>query len=191
MGIAEAIFSAAFAGRKLHPVTGISTTFKHWTSVEDLKRCVSCYHMQGKIWRMAEVANPQPPLHPNGRCKIEKMTTIKAGTATINGADRADWWIMNMGKLPSYYVSCGSALSKGWRYGKWPSNFIPDKMITNGKYENKNGHLPNKPGRNWYEADINYQTGKRNNQRIVWSDDGLIFVTYDHYETFYEIVQGE
>ncbi len=43
-------------------------------------------------------------------------------------------------------------------------------------------------GRTWYEADINYSNGKRNKQRILYSNDGLIFVTYDHYETFIEIV---
>ena len=38
-----------------------------------------------------------------------------------------------------------------------------------------------------YEADINYDKGFRNRQRILYSNDGLIFVTYDHYQTFYEI----
>ncbi len=51
-----------------------------------------------------------------------------------------------------------------------------------------NYHLPQENNRIWYEADINYKEGKRNSQRIVWSNDGLIFVTYDHYKTFYEIV---
>ena len=62
------------------------------------------------------------------------------------------------------------------------------KNIINGIYNNSNGHLPHAYGRIWYEADINYRTGKRNSQRIVWSNDGLVFVTYDHYETFYEVV---
>ena len=61
-------------------------------------------------------------------------------------------------------------------------------MIYNGIYNNLNGHLPASENRVWYEADINYKTGKRNSQRIVWSNDGLIFVTYDHYDTFYEII---
>ena len=43
-------------------------------------------------------------------------------------------------------------------------------------------------GRIWYEADINYKKGRRNSQRILWSNDGLIFVTYDHYRTFFEVV---
>ena len=37
-------------------------------------------------------------------------------------------------------------------------------------------------------TDINYTGGYRNKQRIVFSSDGLIFVTYDHYETFIEII---
>ncbi len=42
--------------------------------------------------------------------------------------------------------------------------------------------------RTGYEADINYVSGKRNSDRIVWSNDGLMFVTYDHYRTFIEII---
>lgn len=61
-------------------------------------------------------------------------------------------------------------------------------MITRGVYQNENKHLPDKPDRIWYEADINYYEGKRNKHRLLWSNDGLIFVTYDHYETFYEII---
>ena len=36
---------------------------------------------------------------------------------------------------------------------------------------------------------INCKSGKRNTERVVYSNDGLIFVTYDHYHTFYEIIQ--
>ena len=39
----------------------------------------------------------------------------------------------------------------------------------------------------WYEADINYTSGYRGTERILYSNDGLVFVTYDHYQTFYEI----
>lgn len=76
----------------------------------------------------------------------------------------------------------------GWRSGKKVSKFADGKMLFKGIYDNDNYHLPQKPGRIWYEADINYTGGKRNKQRIVWSNDRLIFVTYDHYETFYEII---
>lgn len=61
-------------------------------------------------------------------------------------------------------------------------------MVTTGVYNNLNQHLPQIPGRIWYEADINYKSGRRNRHRLLWSNDGLIFVTYNHYETFLEII---
>ena len=44
-----------------------------------------------------------------------------------------------------------------------------------------------KTSNKWFETDINYVNGKRNAQRVLWSNNGLVFVTYDHYGTFYEI----
>ena len=78
-------------------------------------------------------------------------------------------------------------MALGWRQGDRPSKFAPDKMLFMGVYENSDLRLPHSEDRIWYEADINYTPGRRNSQRIVWSNDGLIFVTYNHYITFYEI----
>ncbi len=116
------------------------------------------------------------------------MEAIKAGVGTKEGNNGADWWLKFFGVLPEYYVSASDLEKLGWRYGKKPSKFAPGKMITKGVYDNSNGHLPDIPGRIWYEADINYYEGRRNRHRILWSNDGLIFVTYDHYLTFYEII---
>lgn len=66
----------------------------------------------------------------------------------------------------------------------------PDKIIGGDIYRNRNGHLPDVPGRIWYEADINYDSGYRNFHRLIYSNDGLIFATYDHYLTFIQIHQG-
>ena len=90
--------------------------------------------------------------------------------------------------MPDYYITIEDIYDLGWKKGMNPIDYAPGKMITGGIYQNRNGHLPQKNGRSWYEADINYEQGKRNSQRIVWSDDGLIFATYDHYATFHEIV---
>ena len=116
------------------------------------------------------------------------MKSIKAGTATINGIDGADWSLKYNVKLPEYYIDQKELGNIGWKSGNKVSKFAENKMFSGGVYKNNNGHLPQKAGRVWYEADINYKSGKRNSQRIVWSNDGLIFVTYDHYETFYEII---
>ena len=53
-------------------------------------------------------------------------------------------------------------------------------------YRNIDGRLPESPGRVWYEADFDYMGGFRNN-RIIYPNDGLVFVTHDHYLTFSEV----
>ena len=117
------------------------------------------------------------------------MKTVKSGTATTKKLDGADWILKYESKLPDYYLTSAQAKANGW-IPKLANLSIacPNKMIFGGEYYNDNGHLPSKEGRIWYEADINYRFGYRNNQRVVYSNDGLIFVTYDHYKTFFEIV---
>lgn len=187
MSIIDAVFSAAVSGSSLFPQISVSKNYKYWASEDDWRRCFECKNNHGKIWLISEESYPKPPIHSNCCCVIELMQAIEAGTATINGTDGADWTLKYEGKLPDYYLDKSEAMQFGWKPGKWPSNFIPSKMISVGIYYNDDGHLPNSKGRVWYEADINYKTGKHNTQRVLWSSDGLIFVTYDHYKTFYEI----
>ncbi len=188
MSLESAIVVATINGDRLSPQITKSLNYKHWISVEDWKRCAECSNNHGKIWLVEEIPAFEPPIHPNCRCLIELMQAIAAGTATISGMNGADWMLMFKEGLPDYYISKEDALAIGWKLSKWPSNFVPGKTITAGLYKNLDGHLPQATGRIWHEADINYKTGKRNSQRVLWSNDGLIFVTYDHYETFYEII---
>ncbi len=171
-----------------YPKITVSTRYKHWVSRADSRRCQDCEDNHGKIWLVEETPRPKPPIHFACRCTIERMSAIAAGAATIHGVNGADWTLKYEGRLPEYYVTEAEAKAAGWKPSKWPSNFVPGKVITKGIYKNLNNHLPQVSGRIWYEADINYEKGKRNDQRVVWSNDGLMFVTYDHYKTFYEII---
>ncbi len=65
---------------------------------------------------------------------------------------------------------------------------FPRKMPAKGSVDTYKEKLPIEPGRIWYEADIHYYGGRRGTDRVLYSNDGLIFVTYDHYTTFCEIV---
>ncbi len=166
-----------------------SDKWKHWKSVIDLVRCLNCKKMHGKIYGIDEVViSPEEQMHHRCRCKIVRMQAILAGNATKKGVDGADWYLKYYGILPDYYISYKDAEKAGWRAGK-PNLHAKclGKMISGGIYKNYNEHLPCQPGRMWYEADINYESGRRNTERIVYSNDGLIFVTYDHYHTFVEI----
>ena len=114
----------------------------------------------------------------------------KAGTATNIGLNGADAQLFYLNKLPSYYVDKKQARKSGWVDWKGNlNNVLPGKMIGGDIYKNREGKLPNASGRIWYEADINYSKGHRNRERILYSNDGLIFITYDHYQTFYEITR--
>ncbi len=87
----DVIFGAAFNGGSFSPEVDVSKNYKHWISKEDWKRCVECKNLHGKIWPLDEEPEREPPLHPSCRCVIENMESIKAGTATMNGTDGADW----------------------------------------------------------------------------------------------------
>ena len=62
-------------------------------------------------------------------------------------------------------------------------------MIGGDIFYNNQGKLPKNLNRVWYEADFDYVSGYRNTCRILYSNDGLIFVSYDHAQTFYELVK--
>ena len=89
------------------------------------------------------------------------------------------------GKLPSNYVTKKEAQSKGWDSKEGNLNeVLPGMSIGGDKFGNREGLLPRDKNRKYYECDVNYKEGFRNGERIVYSNDGLIFYTSDHYKTF-------
>ena len=64
---------------------------------------------------------------------------------------------------------------------------LPGKSIGGDVFRNAEGKLPSSPGRTWFEADINYTSGFRGSDRIIYSNDGLIYKTTDHYNTFTQV----
>ena len=160
-----------------------------WRAILDLRTCLICRKNHGKIYEVDEFVSTFPPVHPNCRCEIKLLEALFAGNATNEGINGADWYLKVYGELPDYYITKEEAEKLGYRsYLGNLANVDPNKMIFKGIYQNRNGHLPTAPNRIWYEADINYEFGFRGRERILFSNDGLIFVTYDHYYTFIEIV---
>lgn len=88
-------------------------------------------------------------------------------------------------KLPNYYITKAEARQKGWDASAGNlCDILPGRAIGGDIFTNREGSLPSKDGRKWYEADLNYKCGRRNADRLLLSSDGLIFVTHDHYKTF-------
>lgn len=99
-----------------------------------------------------------------------------------NTKDEVALYLVTYYKLPSNYLTKEEAkphISSHWTY--------ENKLSVGGdRFYNREGLLPNEDGRLYYELDINYNGGNRNSLRIVYSNDGLIFYTDDHYESFVE-----
>lgn len=155
--------------------------------------CEECFSRNGKIYSFDDlIIIGESQLHPNCGCWLERMRAIKAGNATDLGTDGADWWVKYLNKLPGYYITRDNAIQAGWNpFGGNLAEVAPGCMLFGGIYQNRKHQLPETNGRTWYEADINYAGGYRNKQRLLFSNDGLVFVTYDHYKTFAEITGEE
>jgi ribonuclease T1 len=90
-------------------------------------------------------------------------------------------------RLPARYVTKGEAERLGWRPGTDLCRVARGRSIGGDRFGNFEGRLPARPGRSWREADLDFDCGRRGARRLVFSSDGLIFVTIDHYESFREV----
>jgi len=89
------------------------------------------------------------------------------------------------GELPENFITKRKATDLGWESNKGNLWDVTDEMSIGGdSFGNREGRLPEQDGRRWYECDVNYEGGYRGAERLVYSNDGLIFYTDDHYETF-------
>ena len=125
----------------------------------------------------------------------------KSKTITLQAADypveKKGWYstmeevavyLATFEKLPSNFLTKNKASDRGWdnRAGNL-DEVAPGCSIGGDRFGNYEGQLPDKKGRKWTECDINYTGGYRGGERIVFSNDGLIYYTDDHYNTFTQI----
>ena len=97
-------------------------------------------------------------------------------------------YIHTYGRLPSNFLTKKDAQARGWESSKGNLQTVaPGMSIGGDRFGNREGLLPDKKGRQYYECDIDYEGGRRNAKRIVFSDDGLIFYTDDHYASFEQL----
>jgi len=129
-------------------------------------------------------------------------TSTDAGTSTVAPTrgptvEKDGWYtskeevalyIHTYGRLPGNFISKTKARNRGWDASLGNLDEVcPGMSIGGSRYYNDDGQLPDKKGRQWTECDINYSGGFRGAERIVFSNDGLVFYTADHYETFEQL----
>ena len=100
-------------------------------------------------------------------------------------------YIHTYDKLPSNYITKKEARALGWPGGDL-SEYAPGKCIGGDRFGNNEGLLPDVDGRNYKECDIDtLGKKKRGAKRIIYSNDGYIYYTEDHYASFELLYEGD
>lgn len=105
-------------------------------------------------------------------------------------AEEVALYLHTYGKLPENFITKAEAGELGWEGGS-VEKYAPGCAIGGDKFGNREGLLPKAQGRQYYECDIDTNgQSSRGAKRIVYSNDGLIYYTDDHYESF-TLLYGE
>lgn len=100
-------------------------------------------------------------------------------------------YIITYGCLPLNYVTKKEANAMGCDSLGRIEDYVKHGAIGGDIFQNREGLLPKKSGRIYYECDIDtWGKTSRGAKRIVFSNDGLVYYTDDHYETF-TLLYGE
>lgn len=130
----------------------------------------------------------------NSKYDADSKTQNKQSVIDENGSyfdkENVALYIHIYGKLPANFITKDEARDLGWEGGS-VEKYAPGKAIGGDRFGNYEGQLPKKKGRTYTECDIDTDDyHSRGSRRIVFSNDGLIYYTHDHYENF-ELLYGE
>lgn len=137
---------------------------------------------------LAEEADIPAPEAEEAEAEPEPETIAQDGFYTTK--DDVAAYIYTYGRLPGNFMTKDEASALGWEGGGL-ENFAPGMCIGGDRFGNYEGLLPKASGRKYTECDIDTMgADSRGPKRIVFSNDGLIYYTEDHYESF-ELLYGE
>lgn len=106
---------------------------------------------------------------------------------TYNSAEDVSLYLYTYGHLPENYITKNEARDLGWSGGP-VEKYAPGYAIGGDKFGNREGVLPEGT---YHECDIDtIGRDSRGAKRLVYADDGRIYYTEDHYETF-TLLYGE
>lgn len=144
-----------------------------------------------------EPASPAPPEAAGGVFVSPPAPSAPAPSpgpieesGTYDSREDVSLYLYTYGRLPANFITKSEARALGWEGGSLKP-YAPGKCIGGDRFGNYEGLLPEAPGRAYFECDINtLAKSSRGAQRIVFSSDGLIYYTGDHYDSF-ELLYGE
>ena len=127
------------------------------------------------------------PLEENQPQQQEQLPVIDEN-GSYTSKDDVALYIHTYGHLPNNFITKNEARELGWEGGS-VEDYAPGYSIGGDRFGNYEGILPE--GKKYTECDIDtLGRSSRGSRRIVFSNDGCIYYTDDHYETF-ELLYGE
>lgn len=126
----------------------------------------------------------------DGEFEVDKQTEDPSSEKiaeenTYTSKDEVARYIYTFHHLPSNYITKKEAQNLGWDENKKNLKEVaPGKSIGGDEYSNADKMLPEEKGRIYYECDINAPAGERGNERLIYSNDGLVFYTDNNVDTF-------
>lgn len=134
----------------------------------------------------AAPASPAQKEQPPAKTDTAKVQVKKGQNYSTKNEVAA--YIHEFKALPPNFITKAEAEKLGWDNTKGNLWQVTNKKSIGGdSFGNFEGLLPKANGRKYYECDINYNGGYRGAERIIYSNDGLIYYTNDHYKTFQKL----
>lgn len=153
-----------------------------------MKKIVSLFLTLLLIGSLTACGNIPVPL-PDDR-PVADATESLPEDGVYTTKDDVALYIHLYGHLPDNFITKDEARDLGWSGGSLEP-YAPGKSIGGSHFGNYEGLLPEADGRTYTECDINtLGADSRGAERIVFSNDGLIYYTNDHYESF-TLLYGE
>lgn len=120
--------------------------------------------------------------------KQQEQLPLIDENGSYTSKDDVALYIHTYGHLPNNFITKNEARELGWEGGS-VEDYAPGCSIGGDRFGNYEGILPE--GKKYTECDIDtLGRSSRGSRRIVFSNDGCIYYTDDHYETF-ELLYGE
>ena len=131
-----------------------------------------------------EPLETEPPEMEPAQTEPEETEALLDIDGWYYSAEDVALYLVTYGELPSNFITKNEARDLGWEGGS-VQRYKEGAAIGGDKFGNREGILPKASGRQYYECDIDTDgKNSRGAKRIVFSNDGLIYYTEDHYESF-------
>ena len=188
LAVAGALLAKNFAFDRSEPATALDDSV-----VMSMSEALSIYEQQSTEPEITEESSTSMRHYTYADTKTTQRKTTAAATQKSSGIredgyyyskDDVALYIHTYGRLPSNFITKKQAQSLGWEGGSL-DEIAPGKAIGGDYFGNYEGLLPKG---SYHECDIN-TNGRRSRgaERIIYSSDGRIYYTSNHYESFTQL----